>query len=280
MKEDVKSFNRSILKSSNYLVVYKPLAQKIGLLETILLQYLIDQEEYFEKRGELTDKGEFYNTQEKIEKETTLNAYYQRKVLKRLKEFKLVEYQKKGLPAKYYFKVNHKCLKVLITDDEEFKGLYNEPNNEISFSIKKKSERKRSQGVSKKKLEEIAKLTGFKKPREDIAIILTYADAIGKKFNNKREKESFIKRNLKAAQLLKGYSLKKIYAWCQILPYLGLKKWTLETVAKFIDEDPIRIIEKYVSEDKLHEIFDELTQKGLFKEVRINEFEVDLKPQF
>jgi hypothetical protein len=118
--------------------------------------------------------------------------------------------------------------------------------------------------ISRTSLKELDKLTGLNKTREDLKIVFTYAQAIRKNFGSNREKQSFISRNIRAARLLLGYSLKKVEIWCKILPYLGLKKWTLETVGKFIDEDPIETIMRYREKD-YDDVFRELEEKGVMK---------------
>jgi len=95
---------KHLLSSSAFLVVNKSLAKQIGLKETVLLADLISKEEYFITNG-MTD-GWFFNTEKNIEEDTTLNAYHQRKCLKTLKEHKIIETKRKGIPAKQYFKIN------------------------------------------------------------------------------------------------------------------------------------------------------------------------------
>ena len=119
-------------------------------------------------------------------------------------------------------------------------------------------------GCDEGSLKELDKLVGLNKAREDLKIVFTYAQAIGKNFSSNREKQSFISRNIRAARLLLGYPSKKVEIWCKILPYLGLKKWTLETVGKFIDEDPIETIMRYREKD-YDDVFRELEEKGVMK---------------
>jgi hypothetical protein len=113
-------------------------------------------------------------------------------------------------------------------------------------------------------LKELDKLVGFNKTREDLKIVFTYAQAIGKNFNSNREKQSFIQRNIRAARLLLGYPIRKVEIWCKILPYLEMKKWTLETVGKFIDEDPIDTIMRYREKD-YDDVFRELEEEKVVK---------------
>ena len=95
---------KHLLSSSAFIVLNKELARQVGLKEAILLADLISKEEYFISKG-MTD-GWFFNTEANIEADTTLNSYHQRKCLKTLKKFKIIETKRKGIPAKQYFKIN------------------------------------------------------------------------------------------------------------------------------------------------------------------------------
>jgi hypothetical protein len=107
-KEDI----RKILKLSNFIVIYKPLAKKIGLQETLFLQYLIDWQEYVEK--EQQDEW-FYCTERQIEDNITLSPYQQRKIVEKLKKLGILEVKKQGMPAKNYYKINFSQISNLLT---------------------------------------------------------------------------------------------------------------------------------------------------------------------
>ena len=103
---------KQLLSSSAFIVLNKELAKQVGLKEAVLLADLISKEEYFISKG-MTD-GWFFNTEANIEADTTLNSYHQRKCLKTLKKFKIIETKRKGIPAKQYFKINeHQVLQIL-----------------------------------------------------------------------------------------------------------------------------------------------------------------------
>ena len=95
---------KHLLSSTAFLVLNKELARQIGLKEAVLLADLISKEEYFIANG-MTD-GWFFNTEDNIEKDTTLNPYLQRKCIKILKEKQFIQVKRKGIPAKQYFKIN------------------------------------------------------------------------------------------------------------------------------------------------------------------------------
>ena len=99
---------KQLLSSTAFLVLNKTLARNIGLKESILLADLISKEEYFISNG-MTD-GWFFNTEANIEKDTTLTPYQQRKAIKKLKEFNIIETKRIGVPAKQHFKINEQLV--------------------------------------------------------------------------------------------------------------------------------------------------------------------------
>ena len=99
---------KHLLSSSAFLVVNKQLAKVIGLKETVLLADLISKEEYFIASG-MTD-GWFFNTEANIEDDTTLTPFQQRKCLKSLRKYGIIETKRRGVPAKQYFKINEQLV--------------------------------------------------------------------------------------------------------------------------------------------------------------------------
>tara|TARA_R110000751_G_scaffold20_1_gene104 strand:+ start:309 stop:935 length:627 start_codon:yes stop_codon:yes gene_type:complete len=97
---------KHLLSSTAFIIMNKELARNIGLKEAILLADLISKEEYFINNGSIDAQGFFYNTEANIEKDTTLNAYNQRKCLRALKSHNIIETKRMGIPAKQYFKIN------------------------------------------------------------------------------------------------------------------------------------------------------------------------------
>ena len=136
-----------LIKSNGYITVSKELAKEIGLNETIILSELISQYEYFKKNGQLKDNKWFYCTIEKMEEQTTLNRYYQNKAIDNLKELGLLEVERKGLPARRYFKiVENEIIKLFLDKkSEEPRHLQNE---NISQTGMKQSYKQESNSVT------------------------------------------------------------------------------------------------------------------------------------
>jgi hypothetical protein len=120
---------KHLLSSSAFLIVNKQLAKQVGLKGAVLLADLISKEEYFIANG-MTD-GWFFNTEANIERDTTLTSYQQRKCLKTLKKYEIIETKRKGIPAKQYFKINEANL-LKILSCEETKELVVKKLNDLS----------------------------------------------------------------------------------------------------------------------------------------------------
>jgi hypothetical protein len=120
---------KHLLSSTAFLIVNKQLAKQVGLKGAVLLADLISKEEYFIANG-MTD-GWFFNTEANIERDTTLTSYQQRKVLKTLKKYEIIETKRKGIPAKQYFKINEANL-LNILSCEETEGLVVKKLNDLS----------------------------------------------------------------------------------------------------------------------------------------------------
>lgn len=88
-----------ILASDNYIICNKLFAKKHGLEEAVLLGALCSYQNSF--GGDW-----FYREQEKILEDTALTLYSLRKCLSYLKKLGIVSIEKKGMPAKYFYKIN------------------------------------------------------------------------------------------------------------------------------------------------------------------------------
>jgi hypothetical protein len=120
---------KHLLSSSAFLVVNKQLAKVIGLKETVLLADLISKEEYFIANG-MTD-GWFFNTEANIEADTTLTPFMQRKCLKSLRKYGIIETKRIGIPAKQHFKINEQVVIKFLNNLSSIKSTTINKNKEI-----------------------------------------------------------------------------------------------------------------------------------------------------
>ena len=125
---------KHLLSSSAFLVLNKQLAKQIGLKPSILLADLISKEEYFIANG-MTD-GWFFNTESNIQDDTTLTPFQQRNSLKVLKEKGLIETQRRGIPAKQYFKINEQQVIHFLNNLSQIKLTTINNNKEIKIKNK------------------------------------------------------------------------------------------------------------------------------------------------
>lgn len=103
----------SLLAKQNYITYNKQLAKLIGIDEAILYGELCSISLY-------NNEEEFYYEQDKLIEDTCLSEYRIRKSLKKLIDLKLVKVTKKGLPAKYYYKLDEKIFKEIMQIDNDF----------------------------------------------------------------------------------------------------------------------------------------------------------------
>lgn len=96
----------SLLSSSKYIIVNKDLIKILGLHEAIILGELCSEYSYWENVNQLVDNEYFYSTRENIEKNTGINAHYQKAAFKNLEEKQIIYSKKMGIPCKKYYKLN------------------------------------------------------------------------------------------------------------------------------------------------------------------------------
>ena len=95
-----------VVSNSSALILDKNLIEKIGVINTIYLQGLINRYRYCQNNNLLNNSNEFEYTQKEIEDDLTLNFSSQKRCLSFLKKIKIVEAIKKGKRYQNYFKLN------------------------------------------------------------------------------------------------------------------------------------------------------------------------------
>jgi len=105
----------------------------------------------------------------------------------------------------------------------------------INNNISKESDSKESQNLKDFNFyEKLEKLSSSK--RRDLQIIALYWKYKGYEFRNEKQYQAALKRELRPAQMLEGYTDEEITQTMDWLCENTDIKWTLETVHKFIDE--------------------------------------------
>ena len=94
-----------LLRADGSIVINKNLMFSLGVHESIIYCELISKFTYFDTRDELTEDGFFFNTVNDLYLSTGLGEKPQKSAIKKLKDFKLIEYKVKGMPPKRHFKI-------------------------------------------------------------------------------------------------------------------------------------------------------------------------------
>lgn len=96
-----------ILAGDSFIIYNKEFAKRHGVEPAVLLGAMCGYQKGF--RNEY-----FYREQNKILDDTGLTVYSLRSSIKVLQELGIIEYEKRGMPAKYYYKVNAEKLERVV----------------------------------------------------------------------------------------------------------------------------------------------------------------------
>ena len=124
----------SLLSSTAYLIVNKKLSKAVGLQAAALLADLISKQVYFQNEKGTVDY--FFNTEDNIQKDTTLSPYQQRNCIGKLKALNLISVKLMGIPAKRHFKVNAGPVMELLNSKNCSKPVTTNKNKVISNNNK------------------------------------------------------------------------------------------------------------------------------------------------
>jgi len=139
MKQIIKEF----LDYGNYITINRNLIKILGINTALYLSELIAKYNYFEKNNMLEDDL-FYLKVDDVEKAILLSKFEQRKAREQLQNLNLIDYIKKGIPSKYFYKINFKNIFNLIEqeknnnkDDDEKNpsGKINTPTEVKNFNL-------------------------------------------------------------------------------------------------------------------------------------------------
>jgi len=125
-----------LLASNNFITVNKTLMLSLGIDEAIMIGELASEYDYWETKEQLDEDGFFYSTVEKVEENTTLTKYKQKKALDKLQKLGIVEVQRKGLPAKRYVKIHEEKL-LQILSNKKSKNLTSGSKKILPLEVKK-----------------------------------------------------------------------------------------------------------------------------------------------
>lgn len=109
----------STLSAGSFLQINKALIHELGLLPAVLLSDLISKERYFDEHNKL-ENGWFFNTVDNRGRDTGLSPHEQRIALKVCESKGLVQVEKRGMPAKNYFKLDHNSIISLVVKGSQW----------------------------------------------------------------------------------------------------------------------------------------------------------------
>lgn len=112
--EKPKNIFKQLLDIGNYLTLNKTLIQKIGLNETAVLSYLINQYNYFYDKKMLNESDEFYCLNEDIIKYLNISNRQLNYTKNFLIKNEIISVVKKGLPCKSFYKINDEKVSQII----------------------------------------------------------------------------------------------------------------------------------------------------------------------
>lgn len=123
----------------------KILIRNLGLITAAFLESLITKEKYFFEHKMLTDDGYFWNLEEDRQDDCGLSPYQQNQAIILLKDLKILEVERLGMPARQYFRISYQNFKDLLLkfqglDLKNLRTIYyknNNDNNNNSNSISK-----------------------------------------------------------------------------------------------------------------------------------------------
>lgn len=109
-----------LINRHNTIYICRPLAHILGINAAIVYSALISKQVFYRQNLMLDKDGFFYSTADDLEESTTLSARCQSAAIKKLIEAGLIEYKRKGIPAKRYFRVRDdmELVKSLLGSDE------------------------------------------------------------------------------------------------------------------------------------------------------------------
>ena len=93
-----------LLANNGYIIVNKILIQKLGLLEAVLLGELASEYSYWENQGKLVNNEYFPSSVENIKRNTSIKPELQTSILNKLKQLKIIDFKKLGMPATRHIK--------------------------------------------------------------------------------------------------------------------------------------------------------------------------------
>jgi hypothetical protein len=115
----MKNLLKEFLDAGNFITVNKTLIKKLGLMESVLIGYFINQHNYFDSKNMLNKDDEFFCKNEDIVEYTGLTEHFLRTAKQSLLEHKLIQIKKRGVPGKNFYKINYENIEKLFENNKQ-----------------------------------------------------------------------------------------------------------------------------------------------------------------
>ena len=113
-----EQYVKAYLSQDAYFTINKYFIKQLGLVETALLSLLLDRQTLFSQQGK-TEDGWFYCTNQHFQDTLNLGRKTVDTALANIEQQHLIETQRKGLPAKKYFRVSFDAIKNIMEWDNQ-----------------------------------------------------------------------------------------------------------------------------------------------------------------
>lgn len=133
----------STISSDSSITFNKKLAIFVGIEPAIYLSALMWKRKYFIKKEKIKKGESFFNTQEDMNEATLLPPHKQTNAVNILKKYQLIYVEKKGCPAKNYFDIHFKMIRLILSipieylNDQSLSVLFTEEESPYSLVIKR-----------------------------------------------------------------------------------------------------------------------------------------------
>jgi predicted transcriptional regulator len=109
----------SLLAMDGYWMVNKTIAKALGIIAAVILGDLCSQLQYWSSRGETDEDGWFFCTVDTLESNTGISAHQQREAIRVLEERGIIEVERRGIPARRFFKLHADAIEKIFNPDLE-----------------------------------------------------------------------------------------------------------------------------------------------------------------
>ena len=244
--------DKPILHLEKPIAFYPQLAKALGgIEEAIFIQQL-----YYWSDKSKNKEGWIYKSKKEWEDETTLTKYQQDRIVKKLKNKKIIEVKLKGVPATLHYKLNIQMLQKAITRCWETRQLdigkvdnsymvtenttenthYGEPSSPGLSSKKEKKDSNTTPSSSQEVFNSDEWINNAKTDKKrHIRISAWYMIEKEMSFPTKTAAQTYLRRLVSPAKALTEYSNEQIMETADWLnKQKWIKDWTLETILKYI----------------------------------------------